>query len=65
MHDCLSELSNLSLGQQERDMAVPKSQTLILRRIRMLVSFKDAPGEIVIEAENSIESVHQHVALKF
>lgn len=64
MHDCLSELSDLSLALQERDMTIPQAHKLLQRTIRVIASFNDSPGEKVLEAEKSVSGgVHQHVDL--
>lgn len=65
LYDVLSELSNLSEELQKRSMTIPRSVNLINRTIRVLQTFKDAPGEKLEEAKHSKDSLVLHgVTLK-
>jgi hypothetical protein len=57
LHDCLSELSSLSLQLQSRNMSLPRADTEIKRSIRILQSFKEEPGEKMQMAQKMQETM--------
>ena len=54
--DVLQGLSKLPLQLQNRTMTIPNAQIYIRRTIRVLQSFKDAPGELLTETSAALVS---------
>jgi hypothetical protein len=64
MYDILSELSELSLKFQKRNMTIPQADKLLKRTIRVIQSFKDEPGDKVSQALLSVQNgIHESVSL--
>jgi hypothetical protein len=50
LYDVLHELTSLSLGLQKRSVTLPQAEQLIKRTVRVLMTFKEQPGEKLEEA---------------